>query len=233
MNGLIAYDSSSDEEGAQRVVKVRKVGIALESPVNCTAQTLADGTVHPLAAGKADITKNAGGALLGPTMRDDVIDSYEEQSEQDIMRRLTRATHPMSAIPDSPPGSPDPAASARIERFLELKARGVHFNQDLANKSTFRNPALLSNMMKRAGIGENEQYATSLPAAMWEPSIFPEWSYREGLLKIQQELRERDEVAKKVQSAGGKRTIEFAPASNSGGSSRLSTPNQHSRRRRP
>jgi hypothetical protein len=233
MNGLIAYDSSSDEEGAQTVVEVRKVGIAPKSPVNGTAQIPAHGNVQPLAASKVDTANNAGGALLGPTMPDDVIDTYEEQSEQDIMRRLTRATHPMSAIPDSPPGSPDPAANARIERFLELKEHGVHFNEDLARKSTFRNPSLLSNMMKRAGIDEDEQYTTSLPIALWDPSIFPEWSYKEGLLKIQQALREKDETAKKVQSAGGNRTIEFASASNSGGCSRHSSPNQQSKHRRP
>jgi hypothetical protein len=232
MNGLIAYDSSSDEEGVH-AVEARKVGVALESPVNSTAHITPHAIVQPRDAAGADAANGAGGALLGPTMPDDVVDSYEVQSEQDIIRRLTRASHPMASIPESPPGSPDPAANARIGKFLELKARGVHFNEDLASKSTFRNPSLLSNMMKRAGIDEDEQYTTTLRTALWDPSIFPDWSYKEELLRSQQDLREKDEAAKKAQSAIGKRTIEFATASTSGGSSRNSTPNQQSKRRRP
>lgn len=232
MNGLIAYDSSSDEEGiqAQAVVEARKVGVELESPVNGTALITPHALVQP---GDADASNGGGGALLGPSMPDDVVDSYGVQSEQDIIRRLTRASHPMSSIPDSPPGSPDPTANARIGRFLELKARGVHFNEDLASKSTFRNPSLLANMMKRAGIDEDEQYTTSLPTALWDHSTFPDWSYKEELLRSQQELREKDEATKKAQSVAGKRTIEFTTASISGASSRNSTPSQQSKRRRP
>lgn len=233
MNGLIAYDSSSDEEGAPSVVEVRKVGVAPESKTNGTAHFSAHETVLLNGSDRADATNGEGGALLGPKMPDEAVYSYEAQWEQVIIRRLTRASHPMPAIPDSPPGSPDLATNARIERFLELKARGVHFNADLAGKSTFRNPSLLSNMMKRAGIDEEDQYTTTLPKALWDPSMFPDWSYKEGLLKSQQELREKDEAVKKTQSAAGKRTIEFASASNSGGSSRNSTPNQQSKRRRP
>lgn len=234
MNGLLDYSSSSDEEAAEGVVHAQqKVGVTTQLPVNGTAQSSAIEAVQPPTADIAGVANDAGDALLGPKMPEDMVTPDEEQSEQDIMRRLTRATHPMSAIPDSPPGSPDSAANARIQRFLELKARGVHFNEDLAGKSTFRNPSLLSNMMKRAGIDEDGQYATSLPTMLWDPLIFPEWSYKDGLLRSQQELREQDEAAKKAQSAAGKRTIEFATASNSGGSSRNSTPNQQSKRRRP
>ena len=231
MNGLVAYASDSDDESAGIVVEAQKVG-AQESLVNGAAQGSVHEAVHPRTAGNTDATNDVGGDLLGPTMPEDIATSYGEQSENDMMRELTRATHPMSAIPESPPGSPDQTANARIERFLKLKARGVHFNEDLASRTTFRNPSLLANMMKRAGISEEEQYTTSLPTALWDPSVFPEWSYKEALLKTQQELRGKDEAAKKAQSAAGQRTIEFASASNSGGSNK-STPNQPSKRRRP
>ena len=229
MNGLVPYDSSSDDEGAETVVGAQKVGA--QSFINGTAQGLVQEAVHPRTAGSTDATNHAGGDLLGPKMPEDMATSYAEQSENDTMRELTRPTHPMSAIPESPQGSPDQTANARIERFLELKARGVHFNEDLASRTTFRNPSLLSNMMKRAGLSEEEQYTTSLPTALWDPSSFPEWSYKEALLKTQQELREKDEAAKKAHSAAGQRRIEFATSSNSGGSNK-STPNQPSKRRR-
>jgi len=235
MSGLVTYESSSDEEGVDASTDQRKVGSSPDLQVNGIAQRGVLESARPSAADDSNTANGIEGALLGPTMPEGAVpsESYEELSEQDIIRHLTQATHPMISMPDSPPGSPDPAANARIQKFLELKARGVHFNDDLAGKATFRNPTLLSTMMKRAGIEKHEQYSTSLPTVLWDPSSLPGWAYKEALLKTQQELREKDGEEKKSLSAAGKRTIEFASASVSAGSSRHSTPGQQSKRRRP
>lgn len=92
---------------------------------------------------------------------------------------------------------------------MELKKHGVHFNEDLAKKTTFRNPSLLSVMMARAGVEDEAQYTSSLPKDFWDVSRFPEWAYKEGLLRRQQELRERDEQDRKIKSASGKRAIDW------------------------
>lgn len=238
MSGLVAYGSSSDEEDVpDSANQQRKVGGSPKLSVNGTAQRAVDENAQGFGADNSNTANAIDGALLGPTMPEGALpsESYEDspEREQDIIRHLTQATHPMTAMPDSPPGSPDPAANARIQKFLELKARGVHFNDDLASKATFRNPSLLSTLMKRAGIEENEQYSTSLPIALWDRSSLPEWAYKETLLKSQQELREKDEAENKSLSAVGKRTIEFASASVSAGSSRHSNPGQQSKHRMP
>jgi hypothetical protein len=184
------------------------------------------------------------GPLLGPTAQPNGTFATEEEeavspimladmSERDAIRHLTQPTFPATSLPPSPPGSPDPAANERFQRFLKLKAKGVHFNEDLAGKTTFRNPSLLSTMMSKVGNDEKAQYSTSLPLDLWNPNDFPDWAYKEGLLKSQQDLQGQTDANKKMLSATGKRTIEFASETASGGSSRRSTPGQQSKRKRP
>jgi hypothetical protein len=154
-------------------------------------------------------------------------------SELETIHDLTQATHPMTSIPPSPPGSPDPALNAKFKRFLEFKAKGVHFNEDLANKSTFRNPGLLATMTKRVGLEDHDQYRTSLPVDVFNPAGFPPSAYKEELLRSQQGLREQEQATKKSLSAAGKRNIEFASAGTSRSSSRESTAEMPNKRKRP
>ena len=130
-------------------------------------------------------------------------------AERDALRGLTQPPSMSSSIPPSPPGSPNPAANAKFARFLELKAKGVHFNVDLAGKTSFQNPSLLSNMLARAGITEQEQYASTIPEDIWSVRMFPDWAYKEGLIQQQRVMTRRLEVEKKAQSAAGKRAIDF------------------------
>ena len=164
-------------------------------------------------------------------------------NERSALHALTQTSFMASLIPPSPPGSPDPGANAKFKRFLELKSKGVHFNEDLAGKSSFQNPSLFASMLARAGITEQEQYSTTLPKELWSVEIFPEWAYKEGLLQQQRDINKKIEAEKKAQSAAGKRTIEFIGAQ-SGSSSRASTPsstilgnahdsNTQSKRKRP
>ena len=245
MSALVDYDSSSDEgdEG-----EASQAGLSAASTVEgpTTLSTAVGRTLPDQSGGNA--LRNAvpesaaAGPLLGPAaptnggMMD--ADSPEETpnnlSERETIRYLTQASVPMASMPPSPPGATDPAANKRFARFLELKAKGVHFNKDLAGKSTFLNPGLLTTMMARAGIDEEDQYNTSLSTDVWNPKGFPKWAYKEELLKSQQEIRARDTEEKQALSAAGKRTIDFTPSGGtSGDSSRRSTPGYQKKRRRP
>ena len=231
MSGLVGYDSSSDEDAESH-----RPGISATVSKK-----------HSVAPDTSTVGSNsvaAYGPIVGPSGPAD--NSYGHAadfndvepsengslSEREAIRMLTQPTHPMTSIPPSPPGSPDPAANARFQRFLDLKKKGVHFNEDLAGKSTFRNPTLLSILMSRAGIEENEQYGTSLPRALWDPTAFPPYAYKEELLKNQQMLQEREEAKKKELSAKGKRTIDFLPARSASPKSATSTPGSMPRKRR-
>ncbi|KAJ5818299.1 hypothetical protein N7474_003890 [Penicillium riverlandense] len=125
-----------------------------------------------------------------------------------LIQDLTLPPVPNLDIPPSPPGSPDPAANAKFEHFLSLKAQGVHFNSKLASSSSLKNPSLLMKMMEHAGIEEQSQYDTSLPAEVWSASNLPPWGFKEELLKTQQEVRQKSEANKSSRDS-----IEFVSGS--------------------
>lgn len=112
-----------------------------------------------------------------------------------LLRDLTLPTLPNYDIPPSPPGSPKESTNAKFKNFLELKKQGVHFNQKLAKSSALKNPSLMQKLLDFSDIDENSQYATTLPADLWNPGAFPEYAYKEGLLsdhkKVQRKAGER------------------------------------------
>lgn len=239
MNALVGYDSSSDEEKNGKPVST------LDS--SSTLPISADQSSHP-----ARVEVNAPlsvvsevattGPLLGPnpptngimTEADSPPESPENMSDRDAIRYLTQTSVPMTSMPPSPSGSPDPVANARFTQFLQLKAKGVHFNEDLAQKSSFLNPGLLATMMTRSGIDAEDQYNTSLPLDLWNPKAFPKWAYKEELLKSQQGIKDKEDGEKKALSAAGKRSIDFVPpVGDSNDLSKRSTPGYQKKRRRP
>jgi HCNGP-like protein len=243
MSALVSYKSSSDEEEAVKAISTASAPIeTATSPAKVLDETSTSQQIQ-VDSSRGDVSDAPTiGPLLGPAAATNgdmleegsLVGAPEKMSERDAIRYLTQAPVPMTSMPPSLPGSPDPAANARFTRFLELKAKGVHFNEDLGRKSSFLNSGLLATMMNRAGIDEEDQYNTSLPTDQWDPKKFPEWAYKEGLLRSQQEIREKDDEQKKALSATGKRTIDFAPSrGNSGDSSRRSTPSYQKKRRRP
>ncbi|KAI9670406.1 MAG: hypothetical protein M1817_004449 [Caeruleum heppii] len=142
-------------------------------------------------------------------------------SSRALIRDLTLPPVPNLDIPPSPPGSPPAATSAKFANFLELKKKGVHFNEKLAKSSALKNPSLLQKLMAFADMDEQAQYATTLPKDVWDPTAFPEWAYKEGLAKKQQEvLKQREEERAKSQ----RDALDFVPATASGDSSRGGTP---------
>lgn len=123
-----------------------------------------------------------------------------------LIHDLTLPPVPNLDIPPSPPGSPNAAANAKFEHFLSLKKQGVHFNAKLASSSSLRNPSLLKKMMEHAGIDEQSQYNTSLPSDLWDVSNLPAWAFKEELLKVQQDARQKLE---EKNAAGQRSSIEF------------------------
>ncbi|OCT46050.1 hypothetical protein CLCR_00512 [Cladophialophora carrionii] len=244
--GLVGYGSSDSED--EPTTKGAGPSAASSNNAAQDRKLAANGTTKTRevdaarngdeGAGK-DIDED--GPMVGPTMPKHFNDHEQEQpfepehrmSERETIHDLTQTTHPMTSMPPSPPGSPDPALNAKFIRFLELKAKGVHFNEDLANKSTFRNPGILASMITRAGLEDSDQYKTSLPLEVFNPGGFPAAAYKGELLRSQQDLREQEKAAKKTLSAAGKRTIEFASAGTSASSSRESTAETPNKRKRP
>ncbi|KAL6250296.1 hypothetical protein RBB50_002597 [Rhinocladiella similis] len=241
MSALVAYESSSDEDD----VADGNAGRDHDATTSIARghhdhQSDAKSPVKP---GEHSPDMAAVAPMVGPTMpsqmksegeqEDPLSELQHSMSERDIIHQLTFASHPMMSLPSSPPGSPDPALEAKFKRFLDLKTKGTHFNEDLASKSAFRNPSLLSTMMVRVGLDEEDQYRTSLPQQVWDPTGFPTWAYKEELLRTQQTLRDQELATKKSLSASGKRTIEFTSGGRSGDSSRDSTPGMPNKRKRP
>ena len=233
MSGLVGYDDSSDEddigEGHQPGATATVSSEHSAAPDTTVITSNSAATYGPMVGPSAPASKSSGYAA---EFNDVGSSENGTVSEREAIRMLTQPTHPMTSMPPSPPGSPDPAANARFQRFLDLKKKGVHFNEDLAGKSTFRNPTLLSTLMSRAGIDESEQYDTSLPKTLWDPTAFPPYAYKEELLKSQQMLQEREEAKKKELSAKGKRTIDFLPARSASPRSATSTPGSMAKKRK-
>jgi hypothetical protein len=235
--GLVSYESSDEDDGvtATPVPAPTQVNGVKKPEQTDESRTRNDSLVDD---------ESLLQSMVGPSMPENAINDLEEAlpspmpkqpqlNEREMIHYLTQATHPMTSIPPSPPGSPDPAIEAKFKRFFELKAKGIHFNKDLATKSSFNNPALLSTMLERFGIEGMDQYRTSLPLDIWDPTAFPPRAFKEELLRSQQEIKTREETEKKVLSASGKRTIDFTSGGTSGTSSKASTPGTSAKRIRP
>ena len=138
-----------------------------------------------------------------------------------IIRDLTLPVAPNLDIPLSPPGSPLSGIDKKFEGFLDLKHKGIHFNEKLARSSALKNPSLLKKLMDFAGMKEDEQYLSTLPKELWDPTGFPNWTYKEKLAESHQEvLKQQARERAKTQ----RESIEFVSASASGESSRAGTP---------
>ncbi|ELR04708.1 hypothetical protein VC83_06903 [Pseudogymnoascus destructans] len=168
------------------------------------------------------------GAALRPTAADSTASLPEDTDDttprspysvsRALLRDLTMPPVPNFDIPPSPPGSPPPTTEKKFAHFLQLKKQGTHFNERLANSSALKNPSLMQKLMDFADVSEEDQYATTLPKDVWDPSGFPKWAYKDELAKSQQQVLKREEEEK----LGGPR--EFVPASGSGESGRSATP---------
>ncbi|KAF1929560.1 uncharacterized protein M421DRAFT_123858 [Didymella exigua CBS 183.55] len=139
-------------------------------------------------------------------------------SSRAIIQNLTLPTVPNFDIPPSPPGSPPQRATKKFTQFLELKKNGQHFNQRLEGSSVLRDPGHSQKLMDFAGISEEEQYASTLSDDLAVPTVFPPWAYAEELRASQKTILK----TKEQKQSGAPR--EFVTATNSGATSRTSTP---------
>lgn len=238
--GLVAYGSSDDEDEAHETSDA----LPTAPDVLGSATTNSLNGDHQLSPASRQPAAEQG-PVVGPQRPSDsngIADETEDQeldlsalssmSDHEVVRFLTQPTHPVSALPDSPPGSPDTFSNAKFERFLELKKKGVHFNQDLASKTSFKNPNLLSTLMERAGITGESQYRNSLPSSVFDLANFPAYAFKAELLRSQQTIDDAIKATKKSQSAAGKRTIDFTSAGLEGEATHQTTTEPHSKRKR-
>lgn len=132
-------------------------------------------------------------------------------SNRAAIRNLTMPSQPDLDVPPSPTGSPPPVMEEKFEHFLQLKRQGVHFNEKLAGSSALKNPALLQKLMTSAGLSASDQYATTLPKDLWDPSAFPKHAYKEELVSNQQQISKRKE---KENLHTQRERVDFVPAAN-------------------
>jgi hypothetical protein len=163
------------------------------------------------------------GATPGTTEYDEdfIAPASPHTMNRTMIQNLTMPPLPQLSIPNSPPGSPPRAINAKFKKFLDLKEKGVHFNENLSKSNAVKNPSLLPKLLGFAGLEVMDQYATTLPLEIWNPSSFPPWAFKDDLLKSQQEMTKQKEKERK--ETGG---LDFVPASTpvSGKSSRAVTP---------
>ncbi|KAI9373332.1 nucleophile aminohydrolase [Aspergillus egyptiacus] len=187
MLGLVAYDSSSEEEVSNKPILKTKAAVQ---------ETVLD--------------RAPSGPVLGPAHKE-----IEEPSEPNngqlsplrkLIHDLTLPPVPNLDIPPSPPGSPSPSVNAKFAHFLSLKKQNVHFNEKLAGSASLKNPSLLKKMMEHAGIDEQSQYSCSLPPYIWDMSNLPSWGYKEDLLRAQKEL---SAIAEEKRAKTQRDAIEF------------------------
>ncbi|KAL7815347.1 HCNGP-like domain-containing protein [Trichoderma aethiopicum] len=135
-------------------------------------------------------------------------------SNRGLIHHLTLPSVPNLDIPPSPPGSPPLEANKKVEQFLQLKKKGVHFNSKLEQSAALKNPSLMDKLLDFVGIDDAGQYETTLPKELWDPRGFPEWAFRDKLSKS------REKIAKEKESeraSGGRTAVEFAPSNSSSG----------------
>ncbi|KAJ5582744.1 hypothetical protein N7535_001364 [Penicillium sp. DV-2018c] len=210
MLGLGAYESSSEDEPQKDILP--------ES--SQTGQSKAQKPVGNLSneAPPAAPTE-ANGPVLGPASMD-MMPSEDKDStngrtspfsaSRALIQDLTLPPVPNLDIPPSPPGSPNPAVNANFEHFLKIKKQGVHFNSKLASSSSLKNPSLLLKLMEHAGVDEQSQYDTSLPAELLNTSNLPDWAFKEELLRTQQKRRNDLEEKKAL---GQRTSVDFVAGS--------------------
>ncbi|KAF2084254.1 hypothetical protein K490DRAFT_69034 [Saccharata proteae CBS 121410] len=226
MLGLGSYESSDDEAGTlpmkhQTASKSQSTATQPEStktPSESTngstqrAMSPLDPATAPSDSGLPIPTESAlmEGPPAGPSAAPDIqpVSATDHTSapqspyslSRSIARTLTMPRAPKFDIPPSPPGSPPAGLSVKFARFLELKKRGVHFNEKLEKSSLLRNPSLLNNLMDFAEIAEEEQYATTLPDEVAPQTKFAASAYADQLARTQQEvLRKREDEQRKTQ----------------------------------
>ncbi|KAI9650128.1 serine/threonine protein kinase [Ciborinia camelliae] len=248
MAGLVDY-GSSDEEGSVHEDIPQKSSNTAESTLfinSNTNGTTKDVQPHATKLPPAENSRiialpsnpKSDAPLVGPQLGpaeatglpelEDVMNEERDGEPQSpysanraLLRDLTLPTVPNYDIPPSPPGSPMASTNAKFKHFLELKKQGTHFNEKLAKSAALKNPSLMQKLMDFADIDEMEQYETTLPKYLWNPSGFPEYAYKEELATTQQDILM--EILEQKKARGQREALDFVPATASGDASHSGT----------
>ena len=128
-----------------------------------------------------------------------------------LIQELTLPSVPDFDIPPSPPGSPPAAIDKKFAQFLDLKKKGIHFNQKLEQSAALKNPNVMDKLMRFVELEGAKQYKTTLPKELWDPTAFPDWAHREGLRKSREQIIKQKEAQN---ASGNRKAPDFVPASN-------------------
>lgn len=228
MNGLVGYNSSDEEDNEEpspTLASPKPVPVLIDQDTSVrTNGTDQKGSLTAHAETRQE-SAPIQGPMVGPAMptesalpgyEDDDVEDLPQMPERDMLRYLTQPSRPMTSLPPETDEYADPGVTSKIKRLLEFKAKGRHFNEDLATNTSFRNPNLFASLLERGNLPPQVQYASSLPSNLFSPDSFPDWAYKENLHKSQKEISSEIEATKKADSAVGKRTIDFTPATGNG-----------------
>ncbi|KAI1828570.1 HCNGP-like protein-domain-containing protein [Xylaria intraflava] len=196
MAGLVAYESSDEEEELLRKTE------AVKADVTSTSSTTKKEASVPESKVIADEGPAVYGPQIGPSsgpgfppLEEDVTGTEATlppgspyTATRALLRDLTLPTVPDTDIPPSPPGSPSAVTSKKFENFLELKKKGVHFNSRLADTPSMKNPALADKLMAFAELDHRDQYRTTLSTDLWDADAFPRSAYKEQLRQSQSDI---------------------------------------------
>ncbi|KAI0185399.1 HCNGP-like protein-domain-containing protein [Xylaria flabelliformis] len=211
MAGLVAYESSDEDEEVkpQPAPEPLRETESATADINSTLSIAAKETPKgPQPKQTIDEGPTIYGPQIGPSsgpsfppLEEDLAGAEVElplplppgspyTATRALLRDLTLPAVPDMDIPPSPPGSPPSAAtSKKLENFLELKKKGVHFNARLADTASMKNPALADKLMAFAELDHRDQYRTTLPAdLLWDPDAFPRHAYKEQLRQSQSDI---------------------------------------------
>ncbi|EKD15589.1 hypothetical protein MBM_06217 [Drepanopeziza brunnea f. sp. 'multigermtubi' MB_m1] len=221
MAGLVGYGSSDEEDHPElESSKLGADGLAVHFGEGSASDPVLDVMQNSKAIGPR--FPEADAPLVGPSLgpapgehqlleTDDPAMAPQSpySANRALLRDLTLPTLPNYDIPPSPPGSPSESTNAKFKHFLELKKKGVHFNEKLAKSSALKNPSLMLKLMDFSNIDEAGQYATTLPKDLWNPHDFPAYAYKEELAKSQQKILKKKEEDK---ARGQRDSLDFVPA---------------------
>ncbi|ETS04418.1 HCNGP-domain-containing protein [Trichoderma reesei RUT C-30] len=209
MAGLVGY-ASSDEEGEDEQPQLQEASPQRQTDAATIGPILPDAV--PLGPSLPPIDASVT-TLPEPDEPNDS-PSSPYSSNRGLIHHLTLPSVPNLDIPPSPPGSPPLEANKKVEQFLQLKKKGVHFNSKLEQSAALKNPSLMDKLLDFVGIDDASQYETTLPKELWDPRGFPEWAFRDRLSKS------REKIAKEKESeraSGGRTAVEFVPSNSSSG----------------
>ncbi|TPX62322.1 hypothetical protein PhCBS80983_g00556 [Powellomyces hirtus] len=121
-----------------------------------------------------------------PQTRVGAAESTTEEEPESLLQRLLKPEavdgEDNYGIPPEPTGDADPAIqacgapyncpnSAKIEKWLHLKAAGMRFNDRLEQTHAFRNPSIMSKLIEYLGLDE---LGSNFPSHIYDPKAFSE-----------------------------------------------------------